>query len=77
VFLLTSLVVLLAVDRLAERYGRATMVELFSAFARATDARACWDSVFPISYRQFVDDFRTYLRSLGSADDQGHLPSPG
>jgi hypothetical protein len=62
----------LAVDRLTERYGSATMVEFFRAFARATDARECWDGLFPISYPQFVADFRTHLRSLGPADDQGH-----
>lgn len=67
----------LAVDRLTERYGMATMAEFFSAFARTPDACECWDSVFPISYWQFVDDFRAYLRSVGSADDQGHPPSPG
>src|SRR5881628_2438260 len=55
----------LAVDRLTERYGSATMVEFFRAFARATDARECWDGLFPISYPQFVADFRTHLRSLG------------
>ena len=62
----------LAVDRLTERYGSATMVEFFRAFARATDARECWDGLFPISYPQFVADFRTHLRSLGPAEDQGH-----
>jgi len=64
----------LAVDRLAERYGSAKLVEFFSAFSRAPGTRECWDSVFPISYPQFVDDFRSHLRS-GAPGDQGHPPN--
>jgi len=57
----------LAVDRLTERYGRAKVIEFLSSFTRLTDSRERWDSVFPISYGQFVDDFRVHLQSLGRA----------
>ena len=59
----------LAVDRLTERYGSAKVVEFLSSLR--------WDSVFPISYGQFVDDFRVHVRSLGPGDDLQHTLSEG
>jgi len=62
----------LAVDRLTERYGSTKVVEFLRAFASVADPRERWSSVFPISYQQFVDDFRAHVRGLGPGDDLRH-----
>lgn len=62
----------LAVDRLTERYGSTKVVEFLRGFATVADFRERWNSVFPISYQQFIDDFRAHVRGLGPGDDLRH-----
>jgi len=57
----------LAVDGLVERYGSARLVEFLGRFALAADPREHWGKVFPISYRQFVDESRVRLEGLSRA----------
>jgi len=54
----------LAVDWLIERYGSAKLLEFLGRFALQTEPREHWRTVFPISYRQFVDEFRARLEGL-------------
>jgi len=62
----------LAVDWLVERYGRAMLVEYLKRFALDTVPRGHWEAVYPIPYRQFVDEFRARLEGLGRS-----MPSAG
>ena len=39
-------------------YGSAKPLEYLGRFALDTDPREHWQQVFPISYRQFADEFR-------------------
>lgn len=54
----------LAVDWLIERYGSAKLLEFLGRFALDTDPRDHWRVVFPIPYREFVDEFRVRLEGL-------------
>src|SRR5207253_9450924 len=54
----------LAVDWLIERYGSAKLLEFLGRFALQTAPREHWRTVFPISYRQFIDEFRARLEAL-------------
>src|SRR5256712_828514 len=54
----------LAVDWLIERYGSAKLLEFLGRFALQTEPREHWRTVFPISYRQFIDEFRARLEGL-------------
>jgi len=54
----------LAVDWLVERYGSAKLLEFLGRFALQTAPREHWRTVFPISYRQFIDEFRARLEAL-------------
>ena len=54
----------LAVDGLIERYGSAKLLEFLGRFALQTEPREHWRTVFPISYRQFVNEFRVRLEGL-------------
>lgn len=51
----------LAVDRLVERYGIGKLNEFLWRFALDTDPRSHWRTVFPISFSDFVQEFRTHL----------------
>ena len=62
----------LAVDWLVERYGSAKVTEFLGRFSRDTAPREHWAKVFPISYRQFVEEFRVRLENLS-----GSTPAPG
>src|SRR2546428_4854815 len=54
----------LAVDWLLLRYGSAKLLEFLGRFALQTEPREHWRTVFPISYRQFIDEFRARLEGL-------------
>jgi hypothetical protein len=53
----------LAVDWLVERYGHDRLVDFLKSFA-AGDAARGWPGVYPISYRDFVSEFRARLETL-------------
>src|SRR5207245_2881108 len=53
-----------ALDLLIERYGSAKLLEFLGRFALQTAPREHWRTVFPISYRQFIDEFRARLEAL-------------
>jgi hypothetical protein len=50
----------LAVDWLVERYGAKKLVEYLEH--GASDSRSRWSKAFPISYRDFVDEFQARLK---------------
>lgn len=54
----------LAVDWLVERYGSASVTEFLGRFSLDGPPREHWAQVFPIPYRQFVDEFRGRLEKL-------------
>jgi len=54
----------LAVDWLVERYGSAKLTEFLGRFSLDSTPREHWAQVFPISYRQFLDEFRVRLENL-------------
>ena len=54
----------LAVDWLVERYGSAKVTEFLGRFSLDSAPREPWATVFPISYGQFVDEFRARLGTL-------------
>lgn len=56
----------LAVDWLVERYGSAKVTEFLGRFSRDENPREHWSKVFPISDRQFADEFRRRLENLKS-----------
>jgi hypothetical protein len=53
----------LAVDWLVERYGHARLVDFLRTFASDVSG-ARWGAVYPISYREFIDEFRARLEAL-------------
>jgi hypothetical protein len=55
----------LAVDWLVERYGSAKVTEFLGRFSLDSAPREHWGKVFPISYRQFLDEFRVRLEGMG------------
>jgi len=57
----------LAVDWLVEHYGSAKMTEFLGSFARDANPREHWGKVFPISYRQFAEEFRRKLDTLAGS----------
>ena len=57
----------LAVDWLVERYGSAKLTEFLGRFSLDTAPREHWAKVYPISYRQFLDEFRVRLESLAGS----------
>ena len=61
-----------AMDWLVERYGPATVTEFLGRFALDSPPRENWAKVFPISYRQFAEEFRVRLENLA-----GSTPSAG
>jgi hypothetical protein len=61
----------LAVDWLVERYGSAKVTEFLGRFALGSPPNEHWAQVFPIPYRQFVDEFRGRLENLGRATPGG------
>ena len=62
----------LAVDWLVERYGSTKVTEFLGRFALDSPPRENWAKVFPISYRQFAEEFRVRLENLA-----GSTPSAG
>jgi hypothetical protein len=54
----------LAIDWLVEQYGSAKLLEFLGRFALDADPHEHWRTVFPLSYRQFADDFRAHLEIL-------------
>ncbi len=66
----------LAVDWLVEQYGSAKLLEFLGRFALDTDPREHWRTVFPIAYRQFVDEFRARLEGLGRPTPPAGADSP-
>ncbi len=54
----------LAVDWLVERYGSAKVTEFLGRFSLQSEPREHWAKVFPIPYRQFLDEFRARLETL-------------
>ena len=74
----------LAVDWLVERYGNEKVTEFLGRFALDSAPRDRWTDVFPISYGQFVDEFRVRLGTLvgstpaaGGGNLAGQQPSCG
>jgi hypothetical protein len=65
----------LAVDWLVEQYGSAKLTEFLGRFALGRSAGAL-GTVFPISYRQFGDDFRARLDGLGQPTSPAGVGSP-
>lgn len=57
----------LAVDWLVERYGSAKVTEFLGRFSRDDNPREHWATVFPLSYRQFADEFRGRLENLAES----------
>jgi len=57
----------LAVDWLVERYGSAKLTEFLGRFSLESPPREHWAKVYPISYRQFLDEFRVRLESLAGS----------
>jgi len=57
----------LAVDWLVERYGRAKLTEFLGRFSLDSAPGEHWAKVFPISYSQFVREFRVRLENLSGA----------
>jgi hypothetical protein len=57
----------LAVDLLVERYGSAKVTEFLGRFSLDSAPREHWGKVFPISYRQFLDEFRVRLETLSAS----------
>jgi hypothetical protein len=57
----------LAIDWLVERYGSAKVTEFLGRFSRNENPREHWGNVFPIPYREFVDQFRGRLANLGGS----------
>ena len=55
----------LAVEYLIERSGRAALVRFMRAAAEADEPGDRWAEAFSMPYREFVDDFRVRLRSVG------------
>ncbi len=55
----------LAVEFLIERASRAALAEFLSSAVEADDPRERWAELFPMPYREFVDDFRVHLKSVG------------
>jgi hypothetical protein len=53
----------LAVDWLIERYGNAALLDFFATFG-GDGADGHWRAVYPIPYRQFIDEFRARLEAL-------------
>jgi hypothetical protein len=66
----------LAVDWLVEQYGSAKLLEFLGRFALDADPREHWRTVFPIAYRQFADEFRARLESLGGSTPPAGAGSP-
>jgi hypothetical protein len=62
----------LAVDWLVERYGPAKVTESLGRFALDSPPPDRWAKVFPISSRQFADEFRVRLENL-----TGSTPAAG
>jgi hypothetical protein len=62
----------LAVDWLVERYGPAKVTEFLGRFALDSPPPGHWSEVFPISSRQFADEFRVRLENLA-----GSTPAAG
>jgi hypothetical protein len=50
---------------LIERASRAALAEFLSSAVEADDPRERWAELFPMPYREFVDDFRVHLKSVG------------
>lgn len=66
----------LAVDWLVERYGSAKVTEFLGRFSLDAAPREHWAKVFPISYRQFAEEFRVRLENLSgstAAPGEGNL----
>jgi len=57
----------LAVDWLVERYGGAKLTDFLGRFSLDSAPREHWGQVFPVSYRQFLDEFRVRLGSLAGS----------
>jgi len=57
----------LAVDWLVERYGSAKLTEFLGRFSLESPPREHWAKVYPISYRQFLDEFRVRLERLAGS----------
>lgn len=66
----------LAVDWLVERYGSAKLTEFLGRFAIGSEPQEHWGRVFPISYRQFLGEFRARLESLAGPTQAGRGGSP-
>lgn len=66
----------LAVDWLVERYGSAKLTEFLGRFALGTEPREHWAKVFPITYRQFLDEYRARLESLAGPTQAARGGSP-
>ncbi len=54
----------LAVDWLIERYGHAKLIELLGKYGSASESGKAWRSVYPISQRQFINEFHNRLQTL-------------
>jgi hypothetical protein len=55
----------LAVEYLIERSDHAALVRFMRAAAEADEPRDRWAETFSMPFREFVDDFRVRLRSVG------------
>jgi hypothetical protein len=55
----------LAIEYLIARSSRAALVTFMSSAVEADNPQDRWGEAFPMPYREFTDDFRAHLRSLG------------
>ena len=55
----------LAVEFLIDRSGHAALVKFLGSAGEADDPRDRWADAFSTSYREFADDFRAHLKSVG------------
>jgi len=55
----------LAVEYLIARSSRPALVKFMGSAVEADDPRDRWVEAFSIPYREFMDDFRAHLRSVG------------
>jgi hypothetical protein len=53
-----------------ERYGSAKLLEFLGRFRLEADPQKHWPTVFPLSDRQFADEFRTRLKNLAPPKPQ-------
>lgn len=54
----------LAVDWMIERYGHTKLIELMGKYASDSESEKAWRIVYPITQRQFINEFHSRLKSI-------------